>query len=220
MDSLFPQETLDRFTRSGVIAVVVVDHPDHIVPLGRALVACGIDVIELALRTPSAVDALRLVRREVPEILAGAGTVLSAEQVDEVADAGASFAVAPGLNPSVVERARQLDLPFAPGVVTPSEVERAVEMGCRELKFFPAEPSGGIRYLRTMAAPYAHLGLQFLPLGGINAENMSAYLFDDMVPAVGGSWIATRKLIRTENWSAVIDHATEAKRIVKEMAGQ
>ena len=150
-------------------------------------------------------------------MLVGAGTVLTTEQVDAVAEAGAAFAVAPGLNPKVVERAKKHGLPFAPGVVTPTELERAVELGCRELKFFPAEPSGGVRYLRTMAAPYAHLGLQFLPLGGIDSSNMSAYLYDESVPAVGGSWLAPRKLIRNENWSAVIDHATEARRIVQEM---
>ncbi len=220
MESLFPKETLNRIERAGVIAVIVVDQADQVVPLARALVACGIDVMELTLRTPAAIDALRLLRREVPDMLAGVGTVLTTDQAEAAAEAGAAFAVAPGLNPRVVHKAKGLGLPFAPGVVTPSDVEAAVELGCRELKFFPAEPSGGINYLRSMYAPYEHLGLKFIPLGGLNADNMPGYLYDEAVPAVGGSWIAPRKLIQTENWSAVIDNATEARSIVKESAGK
>lgn len=217
MDSLFPESTLKRIEKSGVIAVLVIDQPEDAVPLARALLACGIDAMELTLRTPAAVDALSLVREQVPEMLAGVGTILNQQQVEQVVDAGAAFGVAPGLNVRVVERAKELGLPFAPGIVTPSEIELAVELGCRELKFFPAEPSGGIKYLRSMYAPYAHLGLQFLPLGGINAANMAGYLFDAAVPAIGGSWLAPRKMIQERNWSVVIDHATEARRIIKEL---
>jgi len=217
MNSLFPEEMLQRIENCGVIAVLVIDQPEHAVPLARALMACGIDVMELTLRTPAAVEALRVVREQVPEMLAGVGTVLNPSQLEEVVDAGAAFGGAPGLNVKVVQRACELGLPFAPGIVTPSEIELAVDLGCRELKFFPAEPSGGIKYLRSMYAPYAHLGLQFFPLGGLNATNMASYLFDASVPAIGGSWLAPRKLILEQNWSAVIDHATEARRIIKEL---
>ncbi|MGI9470440.1 MAG: bifunctional 4-hydroxy-2-oxoglutarate aldolase/2-dehydro-3-deoxy-phosphogluconate aldolase [Rubripirellula sp.] len=217
MDSLFPSETLARMESSGIIAVLVVDEPAAVVPLARALIACGIDVMELTLRTPKALESLRLVREQVPEMLAGVGTILNSKQVDEAVAAGAAFGVAPGLNESVVRRAQEQGLPFAPGIVTPTEIERAIELGCRELKFFPAEPSGGIKYLRSMYAPYAHLGLQFLPLGGLTANNMASYLYDAAVPAIGGSWIAPRKLIQSEDWSAVIDNATEARRVIKDM---
>lgn len=217
MPSLFPDETLQRIEKSGVIVVLVIDQPDHVVPLCRALLACGLDAIELTLRTPAALEALKLVRREVPEMLAGIGTILRPDQVEAVAEAGADFGVAPGLNPRVVLRAKDLGLPFAPGVVTPTDIEAAIELGCRELKFFPAEPSGGIKYLRSMVAPYAHLGLRFIPLGGINAQNMAGYLYDAAVPAIGGSWIAPRSLIQQQNWSAVIDYATEARRMVEEL---
>ncbi|MEM8668346.1 MAG: bifunctional 4-hydroxy-2-oxoglutarate aldolase/2-dehydro-3-deoxy-phosphogluconate aldolase [Planctomycetota bacterium] len=217
MQSLFPKETLQRIENAGVIAVLIVDVPDRVIPLCRALLACGLDAIELTLRTPGALEAVALVRKEIPEMLVGVGTVLCVDQVESAFEAGAQFGVAPGLNSKVVQRANELGLPFAPGVVTPTDIEAAIELGCRELKFFPAEPSGGIKYLRSMAAPYSHLGLQFLPLGGINAQNMSAYLYDSSVPAIGGSWIAPRKLIQTENWSAVIDHATEARRTLKEL---
>lgn len=217
MESQFPQEMLDRIEQSGVIAVLVVDEASHIVPLSKALLACGIDAIELTLRTPAALDALKLVREQVPDMLAGIGTILRPDQVDAVVEAGAAFGVAPGLNPKVVRRAQELGLPFAPGIVTPTDIEAAIELGCRELKFFPAEPSGGIKYLRSMYAPYAHLGLQFIPLGGLDASNMASYLYDKAVPAIGGSWIAPRKLIQSENWSAVIDNATEVRRITKEL---
>jgi 2-dehydro-3-deoxyphosphogluconate aldolase/(4S)-4-hydroxy-2-oxoglutarate aldolase len=220
MPSLFPEQTLQRIENAGVIAVLVIDEPDRIVPLCRALLACGLDVIELTLRTPAAIEALRLVRQEVPEMLAGVGTILRPDQVESVAEAGAAFGVAPGLNTKVVSRAIEVGLPFAPGITTPTDIEAAIELGCRELKFFPAEPSGGTKYLRSMYAPYAHLGLRFIPLGGINLQNMKGYLYDAAVPAVGGSWIATQKLIQEENWSEVIDHATDARRVVKELREQ
>ena len=210
MESQFPQEILERIERSGVIAVLVIDEVEHGPPLAEALLAGCIDGMELTLRTDAAVGALRA----VPDMLAGIGTILTPEQVDEVADAGAAFGVAPGLNRRVVERAKALGLPFAPGVATPSEIEAAVELGCRELKFFPAEPSGGMKYLSSVQAPYAHLGLRFVPLGGLNAENMGSYLTSPAVLAIGGSWIAPRKLIQQEDWSAITARAAEARRII------
>jgi 2-dehydro-3-deoxyphosphogluconate aldolase / (4S)-4-hydroxy-2-oxoglutarate aldolase len=217
MESLFPKQTLERIRKCGVIAVVTIDELAHAVPLAKALLACNIDCLELTLRTPAAIPSLKLLRMEVPEMLTGIGTILHPDQVNEVAEAGAAFGVAPGLNARVVQRAKERKLPFAPGVVTPTEVEAAIELGCRELKFFPAEPSGGIKYLRSMYAPYAHLGLQFIPLGGLTADNMNSYLYDQAVLAVGGSWLAPRGWIQDQNWSAVIDSATEARRNLQEL---
>ncbi len=217
MQSQFPQEMLDGIERVGVIAVLVVDDAAHAVPVAEALLAGGIDAIELTLRTPAAIDALRRIRESVPQMLAGIGTVITTEQVDQIVEAGAAFGVAPGLNRRVVERAQALGLPFAPGIMTPSELEAAVEAGCRELKFFPAEPSGGMRLLTSMQAPYAHLGLRFIPLGGINAQNLSGYIADPTIIAVGGSWIATRKLIQAEDWDAITRNAAEARRIVDQV---
>ncbi len=122
--------------------------------------------------------------------------------------------MAPGLNPRVVQRAQALGLPFAPGVATPSDIEAAVELGCRELKFFPAEPSGGMKYLTSMKAPYAHLELSFIPLGGLNAQNMASYLADPAIPAIGGSWLAPRKLIQQQDWDAITANAAEARSII------
>lgn len=217
MQSQFPQEMLERIERVGVIAVLVVDNAAHAVPVAEALLAGGIDAIELTLRTPAAIDALRHICDSVPQMLAGIGTVITTEQVDQIVDAGAAFGVAPGLNRRVVERAKAMGLPFAPGIMTPSELEAAVELGCRELKFFPAEPSGGMKLLTSMQAPYAHLGLRFIPLGGINAQNLSGYIADASIIAVGGSWIATRKLIQAEDWDAITKNAAEARRIVEQV---
>ena len=212
MKSQFPDETLERIQSCGVIAVLVIDEADHAVSLAKALLDGGISAMELTLRTDAALDALKSVRDRVPEMLAGVGTILTTDQVQCAFDAGAAFGVAPGLNANVVRSAQKIGLPFAPGIVTPSDIESAVELGCRELKFFPAEPSGGMKYLSSISAPYQHLGLQYVPLGGINATNMTEYLANQNVPAVGGSWIATRELIAARDWTAITANATHARK--------
>lgn len=211
MNSQFPDETLEQIRSCGVIAVLVIDDADNAVPLAKTLLDAGIGAMELTLRTDAALDALKQVRDRVPEMLAGVGTILTASQVQDVSDAGAAFGVAPGLNTSVVQQAQKLGLPFAPGIVTPSDIETAVQLGCRELKFFPAEASGSMKYLASMSAPYKHLGLQYIPLGGINATNMVDYLANPMVPAVGGSWIATRDVIAQQDWTTISNNAAEAR---------
>lgn len=195
-----------------VIAVVTVEQANHAVPLARTLMEAGIEAIELTLRTPAALDALAAIRQDCPEICVGLGTVLNVKQVSQAIEGGAFFGVAPGLNPKVVAAARETGLPFAPGIATPSDIEAAVELGCRTLKFFPAEPSGGIAYLKSMATPYAHLGLGYIPLGGLNADNFRDYLALDLVPAVGGSWIAPPALIRAEDWATIAANARFASR--------
>ncbi|MEZ6126920.1 MAG: bifunctional 4-hydroxy-2-oxoglutarate aldolase/2-dehydro-3-deoxy-phosphogluconate aldolase [Planctomycetaceae bacterium] len=157
MESQFPKDILERIERTDVISVLILNDADHAVPLARALLKGGIDAMELTLRTDAAMEALRRIRRDVPDMLAGIGTVLTESQVDAVSEAGAQFAVSPGLNPDVVERAQEIGLPFAPGVMTPSEIEIGLELGCREMKFFPAVPSGGLCMLDSIRAPYAHL---------------------------------------------------------------
>ena len=216
MNSQFDAETLACIERCGVIAVLVIDDAARAVPLARALIAGGVDVMELTLRTPSAVDALRRIRAEVPDMLAGIGTILTPEQVRTVAEAGAAFGVSPGVNRRVIEEAKRIGLPFAPGIVTPSDVEAALELGCRELKFFPAETSGGIDYLKSMAAPYTHLGVRFVPLGGVSTKNLAAYLAEPIVLAVGGSWLAPRELIAEQQWQVITDRAAKATRIARE----
>jgi len=171
--------------------------------------------MELTLRTPAAMEALLSIRGEVPEMIAGVGTILTPQQVGEVAAAGAAFGVAPGMNPRVVMEAKQTGLPFAPGVCTPSDIEAALECGCRVLKFFPSEPLGGMGYLKSISAPYAHLGLSFIPLGGVDAGNAESYLREPNILALGGSWIAPRDLIRNRDWAAITQRAAQVAEIVK-----
>jgi 2-dehydro-3-deoxyphosphogluconate aldolase/(4S)-4-hydroxy-2-oxoglutarate aldolase len=149
-------------------------------------------------------------------MLVGVGTILTPETVAEVAVAGADFGVSPGMNRRVVAAAQQAGLPFAPGIATPSDLEAAIELGCRFVKFFPAETTGGIKYLRSISAPYKHLGIEYFPLGGVNAENMLAYLREPNVPAVGGSWIVKKDLVGSEDWDGITARAAEVVEILKE----
>jgi len=204
---------LQRIERSGVIAVLILEDVADAVPLARALLTGGVDAMELTLRTDAAIDALKQIREHVPQMLAGIGTVLNEQQIDDVAAAGAQFAVSPGLNENVVKKARSVGLPFAPGVMTPSEIEAAIRLGCRELKFFPAEPGGGLGMLSSIRAPYAHLGIRFLPLGGVNAANMASWLSNPGVFAVGGSWLTPKQAINDQNWEEITRRAAEARGI-------
>lgn len=215
----FAPELAAQIKQCGIIAVLVIDDADNAVQLAKTLLDNGVSAMELTLRTPVALAALRKIRKEVPQMIAGAGTVLSPAQVDEVYQAGAAFAVAPGLNRRVMERARQLGLSFAPGIMTPSDIEAGIELGCRILKFFPAETTGGLKHLKAMAAPYEHLKLSFIPLGGITAQNMQSYVECPLVGAIGGSWIAKREAIAAKDWSSIGKNAAEAAAIVSRFRG-
>lgn len=211
---MFPPDIREKLRQVGAIAVLVVDDVQSAVPLAKALVRGGITAMELTLRTDAAIDALCAIREVVPEMLAGIGTILTTQQVDEVLAAGAAFGVSPGLNRQVVEHAQNKGLPFGPGIMTPSDIEQSIELGCTTLKFFPAESSGGIQHLISMAAPYQHLNLDFIPLGGVSPQNMSDYLSCPLVSAIGGSWIAHRSLIQSGDWNAIERNAKEAREIV------
>jgi 2-dehydro-3-deoxyphosphogluconate aldolase/(4S)-4-hydroxy-2-oxoglutarate aldolase len=202
-----------------VIAVLMIDDAADAVPVARALLAGGVDCIELTLRTPVAMESLHRIRAEVPEMVVGVGTILNVTQVNEVKAAGAAFGVAPGMNPRVVVEALRVGLPFSPGICTPTDIELAIEQGCRLLKFFPSEPSGGLAYLRTIAAPFAHLGVKYIPLGGVGAANAGQYLKEPSVHALGGSWLAPRDLIQRKDWNAITANAAEAAGIVKLVRG-
>ncbi|MFP4431540.1 MAG: bifunctional 4-hydroxy-2-oxoglutarate aldolase/2-dehydro-3-deoxy-phosphogluconate aldolase [Spirochaetaceae bacterium] len=193
-----------------VVAVLIVDDARDAVPLAEALVAGGVRSMELTLRTDAALEALAAIKKGVPEMTAGVGTVIFPEQVRPIVDAGADFAVAPGFSRGVVEAALTLGLPFAPGIATPSDVEAALPFGFRVLKFYPAEAMGGLPYLSAMTAPYRHLGLSFVPLGGVNPGNLKEYLGSPLIAAVGGSWIAKRELIRAKDWETIRRNASEA----------
>jgi 2-dehydro-3-deoxyphosphogluconate aldolase/(4S)-4-hydroxy-2-oxoglutarate aldolase len=188
----------------------MIDRVEDAVPVARALLAGGVDVMELTLRTPAAMDSLRAVKAEVPEMLAGVGTILTPAQVVEVHAAGADFGVAPGVNPRVLQAAHDAGLAFAPGIMTPSDIEASIEFGCQILKFFPASTSGGLAHLKNIAAPYQHLGLRYIPLGGIKQGNMGDFLASDLIAAIGGSWLASKALIEAQDWSAITANAKAA----------
>lgn len=204
---------------TGVIAVLMIDDAADAVPVAQALLAGGVDCIELTLRTPAAMESLHRIRAEVPSMMVGVGTILNLQQVHDVKSAGAAFGVSPGMNPRVVAEARRIDLPFSPGICTPTDIELAIEQGCRLLKFFPSEPSGGLAYLRTIAAPFAHLGVKYIPLGGVGAGNAEQYLKEPAVHALGGSWLAPRDLIQRKDWAAITANAAEAAGIVRRVRG-
>ena len=193
-----------------IAAVLILEREDDAEPVAQALIAGGIRAMELTLRAPAALAALRRIRRTFPEMLAGLGTVLTPDQVLQAVDADAAFAVAPGMNPTTVSAARNANLPFAPGICTPSDIEQSLAFDCRLLKFFPAEPCGGLKYLEAIAAPYQHLGLHYIPLGGISESNCGDWLRHPLTGAVGGSWLAPRDLIARKDWAAITDRAARA----------
>lgn len=210
-------ELIKRINEAGIIAVLVVDEVKHAVPLARALLKGGVDTIELTLRTPAALAAAKAIKKEVPEITLGIGTVLTVDQVKAVADLGADFAVAPACNPRVVKEAQKQNLSFAPGIMTPTDIEIAIEMGCRVLKYFPAESAGGMSLLKNMVGPYQYLGLTFIPLGGLNMNNARSYLESPLITAVGGSWLAKQAVIQAEDWETITNNAREIRNLIQEI---
>ncbi len=191
-----------------VLPVVVIDSLDHAVPVARALVAGGLPAIELTLRTPVALDAIEAIATEVPEIRVGAGTIVTPAQARQATDAGASFLVSPGATPALLEAMRGTGLPFLPGTATVSEVLAALEAGCAELKFFPAEASGGAAFLQSVASPVP--AARFCPTGGITAASARAYLALPNVGCVGGSWITPAAALAAGDWALVTRLAAEA----------
>ncbi|MDA7681569.1 bifunctional 4-hydroxy-2-oxoglutarate aldolase/2-dehydro-3-deoxy-phosphogluconate aldolase [Verrucomicrobiales bacterium] len=203
-------EVAQKLTSKGLVAVLIIDNVTDAVPLAKSLIDGGIDAIELTLRTEAALPSLEAIRDKVPEMLAGIGTILKPEQVSQAKNAGASFGVSPGSNRATIEAAKDAGLPFAPGIMTPSDIETALDYNCEILKFFPAGSSGGIKHLKNISAPYAHLNLKYIPLGGINEENMNDYLSHDIIAAVGGSWLASREDINSKDWKKITSSAKSA----------
>ncbi len=219
MSPLFDPELSARISDCGIVAVLILDRVEDAVQVARSLVGGGVNAIELTFRTPAALEGLREIRAQVPEMIAGAGTILTPDQVRSAKEAGAHFGVAPGTNPRVLAAAREASLSFAPGIATPSDIEAALEFDCRLLKFFPAEPSGGLPYLNSIVAPYLQFGIKFFPLGGLNPTNMASYLRDSKIAALGGSWLAPRDLINAGSWREITTLALSATATIKSVRG-
>ena len=197
-----------RLAAVRVVPVVSIDAAADAPGLAGALAAGGLPLVEVTFRTPAAADAIAAIRDAHPDVLVGAGTVLDAVTVDRALRAGAAFIVAPGFNPSVVHRCLERGVPVIPGVLTPSEIERALEAGLRLLKLFPAEAAGGVAYLRAISAPYR--AARFMPTGGVTPRNLAEYLAIPAVTACGGTWLARGDAIRDHRWAEITAAAASA----------
>lgn len=208
---------LSKICDQKILPAITFSNLADVIPVSESLSRGGISVMEIAVRTDIAFHSIRRIRQELPGITTGAGTILNVSQLHEAIDAGAVFGLSPSLNLAVVKEAVRLQFPFIPGVMTPSEIETAFEFGCSLLKLFPANSIGGISFLRAMQGPYAHLTLQFIPMGGINLQNMKEYLQLPNVAAVGGSWLVTEALLGAKNYAGIEQNAKDAvQMIVKE----
>jgi len=210
-------EIKKQFKEIGIIPVVVLDDAKDAKALGDALMKGGLPAAEVTFRTAAAEESIRIMAKEFPDMLVGAGTVLTTEQADRAMAAGAKFIVAPGFNPTVVKHCLEKGYPVCPGVQTPSEMEQAMELGLDFVKFFPAEPAGGLNMIKAVAAPY--VGLSFMPTGGINKDNVRDYLAYNRIVACGGTWMVKGDLITSGNFAKIEELTREAADIVKEIRG-
>lgn len=206
-----------RLRRLGVVPVVVLREEEEAERLGEALCLGGLTCAEVTFRTPAAEGAIRRLRRAFPHMLVGAGTVLTGEQADRALDAGAEFLVSPGLDEKVAARCLERRVPMIPGVVTPSEIQRALGLGLEAVKFFPAQAFGGVKTIRSLSGPFP--GLEFLPTGGIGPEHLREYLSQRQVLACGGSWMVKEELIAGGRFDEIQALCAQAAAIVKEIRG-
>lgn len=203
--------TLEKF---GVVPVIAIESQELALPLADALIKGGLPVAEITFRTKAAGEVIKTLKQERPHLLVGAGTILSIENLLQAKEYGAMFGVAPGLNPEIVAKAQEIGLPFCPGVVTPSEIEKSLSLGNTVMKYFPAEAVGGLNMIKAVSAPYGHLGVRFIPTGGVNLKNLADYLSFKPVLAVGGTWIATKDMISAKQWDAIAENARAAREFV------
>ena len=207
-------EVLSQIEKTGIVPVVVLKNAKDAAPLAQSLLEGGLPCAEITFRTEAALESIKTIAEKFPQILLGAGTVLSAEQADRAMDSGAKFIVTPGLNPKVVEHCLKKGYTVCPGIMTPGELEQALSFGLDTVKFFPAENAGGIKMIKAISAPYPRV--KFMPTGGINAANVREYLASDKILACGGSWMVKGDLISEGNFSEILRLTKEASLIAKE----
>lgn len=202
----------EKLAAMRLVPVIVIKDVSKAVPLAKALCEGGLPCAEVTLRTPQAADAIRAIADAMPQMLLGAGTVLTPAQVDIAVNAGAKFIVAPGLNPEVVKYCQSINMPVLPGVCTPSEVEQGLALGLEALKFFPAEAAGGVNMLKALSGPYGNV--KFMPTGGITQKNLQEYLAIKSVFACGGSWMVKDDLIAAGDFAAITELTREAVKLL------
>ena len=203
-----------RLARAGVVPVVVLEHAKDAVPTARAMVAGGIDVMEITFRTAAAADSIKAVSENCPEMLVGAGTVITLEQCKKAVESGAKFIVAPGFDEEVVRWCVENHVPVTPGCVTPTEIMAAMKLGIQIIKFFPAGVYGGLSAMKALSGPFG--GIKFIPTGGVNAQNLAEYLAAPFIHAVGGSWVCPKADISAGNFEKITALCREAHATVTE----
>lgn len=208
---------LEEIQKLGIVPVVVLNDAKDAEPLAKALCEGGLPCAEVTFRTDAAEESIRIIAEKYPQMLVGAGTVLTTDQVDRAVAAGAKFIVSPGFNPKVVKYCLDKNIPVTPGTQTPSEMEQAIEMGLDVIKFFPAEPAGGLAMIKAVAAPYTML--KFMPTGGINLNNVEEYLQYDRILACGGSWMVKGDLIKAGRFDEIMQMTKDAADMVKRIRG-
>ena len=214
------EEIFSRVAQLSVVPVIAIENPEAAIPLADALIAGGLPVVEITFRTAAAAEVIRKIAKERPQLIVGAGTVLTAANIEAAKASGAAFAVAPGLNPQTVKQAQAAGLPFMPGIATSSDIELGLSLGCKLLKFFPAEANGGVPMLEALSAPYKHTGVRFMPTGGVNITNLESYLKLGTVAAVGGTWIAKKEDLAGGKWDDIRNRCQAALEIVAKARGK
>ena len=200
---------LERFANSGVVPVVVLDDAADAIPTAKALLAGGIDTMEITFRTAAAADSIKAVAENVPDMLVGAGTIVNLDQCKLAVECGAKFIVSPGFDPEIVSWCIEHDVATTPGCVTPTEMMAAMKLGLKVLKFFPANVYGGLKALKALAGPFTTI--KFLPTGGVNTENIGEFITTPFIQAVGGSWVCPRADIKAHNWDKITELSKGAK---------
>ena len=206
------QNVFEKLKNIGIVPVVKLDSPTDAVPLAKALIDGHIPCAEITFRTGAAEESIRAITQELPDMLVGAGTVTTLDQLDRAADAGASFIVSPGFNHKIVQACIDRDIPICPGCITPSEMEQALELGLKTVKFFPAEPMGGLATIKALSGPYGDLN--FMPTGGISSKNIGEYLAFPKIIACGGSWMVDPNMITSGDFENITRISREAVRTV------
>lgn len=207
-------EILEKIKEIGIVPVIVLEDAKDALPLAEALMEGGLPCAEVTFRTAAAEDSIRAISQAYPEMLVGAGTVLTTEQVDRAVAAGAKFIVSPGFNPRIVQYCQEKGVPITPGCSSPTDIEQALEHGLKVVKFFPAEQLGGLAMIKALAGPY--VDVSFMPTGGINAGNVKDYLAYNRILACGGSWMVKGDLIKAGDFQRITELVKEAKQLVEE----
>ena len=210
---------VETLGKAGIIPVIVIEKEEQAVPLAKALVKGGLPVLEVTFRSKAAAGAIAAIRREVPDAIVGAGTLLTVDQLRAAKAAGAAFGVAPGFDPAIIAEAKAAELPFCPGIATASELSQALTAGCEMVKFFPAEAAGGVKMIKNLLGAFRFTGVRFMPTGGVKPENVGDYLAVPEIVCCGGTWLVPKDALAAGDFAKIEALAAEASALVKRLRG-